>query len=360
VYAAVFGSVGLLLHAIAPRISLEVRNLAGEVPALTDEARQKWLPAVTDGLHALGVTPAPPPSDDAADQGPASAFVARPQSDGSIAIDVGTGVSISDTSHGFVVEAARDKKDELFDPNKMVAEVFGKTVAYAQHNSLEVARLVRDVVTGVSRAVFIFFITLMMAAYIMLTRERIVGFLRSLVRPSARAGFDAFLTRVDDGLAGVVRGQLIICVINGVLSAIGFAIVGLKYWPVMALLASVLSLVPIFGSIASAIPAVIVGLTQGLGTATFVLLWILGIHQLEANVLNPKIMGDHAKIHPVLVIFALLVGEHFFQVAGALLAVPAMSIAQSAFLHVRAAVDAGDAEPTELGEGKDDHGSRAD
>src|ERR1700734_4048142 len=75
---------------------------------------------------------------------------------------------------------------------------------------------------------------------------------------------------------------------------------------------------------------------QGLPTATFVLLWIVGIHQLEANVLNPKIMGDSAKIHPVLVIFALLAGEHFFHVAGALLAVPVMSMAQSVFLHIRA------------------------
>ena len=55
-------------------------------------------------------------------------------------------------------------------------------------------------------------------------------------------------------------------------------------------------------------PAIAVGLTQGVGTAAFVLAWILGIHQLEANVLNPKIMGDAAKIHPVLVVFALIAG----------------------------------------------------
>jgi predicted PurR-regulated permease PerM len=116
---------------------------------------------------------------------------------------------------------------------------------------------------------------------------------------------------------------------------VGFAIVGLKYWPVMAIVAAVFSLVPIFGSIASAVPAVAVGLTQGLGMAVFVLAWIVGIHQLEANVLNPKIMGDAAKIHPVLVILSLLVGEHFFHAAGALLAVPAMSITQTVFLHLR-------------------------
>ena len=187
---------------------------------------------------------------------------------------------------------------------------------------------------GVSRAIFIFFITLMLAAYLILTRERVRAFFRSLFRPSRRESFDALLQRIDGGLSGVVRGQLVICCINGVLSAVGFAVVGLKYWPVMAIVSALFSLVPIFGSIASAVPAIAVGLTQGIGTAAFVLAWIVGIHQLEANVLNPKIMGDAAKIHPVLVIFSLLAGEHFFHVAGALLAVPTMSIAQSLFLHL--------------------------
>jgi predicted PurR-regulated permease PerM len=101
----------------------------------------------------------------------------------------------------------------------------------------------------------------------------------------------------------------------------------------LALIATVFSLIPIFGAIISSVPAVLIGLTQGPGTGAFVLLWILGIHQLEANFLNPKIMGDAAKIHPVLVIFSLLVGEHLFHTVGALLAVPCMSIAQTLFLH---------------------------
>jgi predicted PurR-regulated permease PerM len=149
---------------------------------------------------------------------------------------------------------------------------------------------------------------------------------------------------MDRGLSGVVRGQLTISLINGALSAVGFAFVGLKYWPVLALVATVFSLIPIFGSIASAIPAVALGLTQSLGTAIFVLVWIVGIHQIEANILNPKIMGDAAKIHPVLVIFSLLVGEHFFHLVGALLAVPCMSIAQTLFQHLRDVIERDDPE----------------
>jgi predicted PurR-regulated permease PerM len=334
VYTVVLGSLGGFSWAIAPRIAHEFGNLRKELPRMSDQAKDRWIPAITERMGALGLAPAPPPTPEPAEPPPAGAFVARPQPDGSIAIDVGTGVSVVAAHGGWDIEPARAAKEPAFDLNRIMSEAVGRSFAYAQQNSLEVARALRDLVTGVSRAIFVFFITLMLAAYTMLTRERILAFFRSLVRPGRRVSFDALLARIDAGLAGVVRGQLVICAINGVLSAVGFMLVGLKYWPVMALVSALFSLVPIFGSIASAVPAIAVGLTQGVGTAAFVLAWILGIHQLEANVLNPKIMGDAAKIHPVLVIFSLLAGEHFFRVPGALLAVPTMSIAQSLFLHL--------------------------
>ena len=99
-----------------------------------------------------------------------------------------------------------------------------------------------------------------------------------------------------------------------------------------------MSIIPIFGSILSTIPAVAIGLTQDVWTALWVLLWILGIHQVEANLLNPKIIGVAARIHPALVVFALLVGEHFFGLWGALLGVPVLSVSQSVFNHFRFAL----------------------
>ena len=105
--------------------------------------------------------------------------------------------------------------------------------------------------------------------------------------------------------------------------------------PGFIVVAAVMSLIPIFGSILSSVPAVAIGLTQSPATAFGVLAWIIGIHQVEANFLNPKIIGDSAKIHPVLVVFALITGEHFFQLPGALFAVPCLSVAQTIFLHFR-------------------------
>ena len=65
------------------------------------------------------------------------------------------------------------------------------------------------------------------------------------------------------------------------------------------------------------------------------LAWIVGIHFIEANFLNPKIIGTAAKIHPVLVIFSLVPGEQSYGLVGALFAVPVASMIQTIFVYYR-------------------------
>lgn len=372
VYVVVLGTLGVFVRFTAPRVGQELASLRRELPSIGHTVRARWVPAVQQKLRDVGfgpeARPAEPRSPDGLPDGPRDrdrdrdrdrqpgedgqpgdppgTLVARPRPDGAFGIELTGPLAVTPAKGGgYVIEPQREPRgDSGFDLDKMVADAAGKSLLYAQHNALEIVKIGRDIIAGVSRFFFIFGITLMLAAYLMLTRERILSFFVSFVRPASRPSFHQLLARIDRGLSGVVRGQLIICLVNGVLSAIGFAIVGLKYWPVLALIATVLSLIPIFGSIVSAIPAVALGLTQSMGTAVFVLVWIIGIHQLEANLLNPKIMGDAAKIHPVLVVFSLLVGEHFFHIIGALLAVPCMSIAQSVFIHIRAQIQAVDPE----------------
>ena len=355
VYIVVLGVLGAFLRLTAPRLAGELAGLRRELPNISKTIRREWLPSAQERLRNMGLGgPQPeapsqtPPGGDRDRDGDGKedppAIVAKEREDGSYAIELQGPLQVSQTHGGYVIEPMQDPRGEPFDLDRVIADATGKSLSYVQHNALELVRIGRDIIAGVSRFFFVFGLTFMLAAYTMLTRERIMNFFTSLVRPSARPSWHVLLARIDRGLSGVVRGQLIICVCNGALSAIGFAIVGLKYWPVLAIVAMVFSLIPIFGSIASAVPAVILGLTQSVGTAAFVLVWIIGIHQLEANILNPKIMGDAAKIHPLLVVFSLLVGEHFFGVVGALLAVPVMSIAQNVFIHVRKQLQARDPE----------------
>ncbi len=177
---------------------------------------------------------------------------------------------------------------------------------------------------------------LMLTAFIVIDRRRISEFFATLPPPSQRANYEKLISYVDRGLAGVIRGQLLICVVNGALTYIGLAIYGIPYAAALASVAAVFSLIPVFGTIASSIPIVLVAFTtEGVGGGVFALAWIGLIHLLEANLLNPLIMGTNAEMHPVLIIFALLAGEHAFGVWGALLAVPTASIIQSCFKYYR-------------------------
>jgi predicted PurR-regulated permease PerM len=338
VYVVVLGSMALFARLTAPRVGQELVALRREIPEMTSEVRDVWIPRAEDRLRGIGLAPTSPPEEHVPH---APAFVLRQGADGSVGVEVGSGARLVQTKSGFALRSG-EEKEEVHDPSRTLADAVGASFTYMQHNALELARIGRDIVLSLARGVFVFGITLMLAAYLMITRERVVTFFESLIAPEKRSDFRSLLARVDQGLSGVVRGQLVICLINGALCAVGFALIGLRYWPVLAIVATVFSLIPIFGSIASAVPAVLLGLTQSLGTAFVVLIFIIGVHQIEANLLNPKIMGDSAKIHPVLVIFSLLVGEHFFQAVGALLAVPTMSIAQSLFLHFREVIDRSD------------------
>lgn len=332
VYAIALGTIGGFVSLIVPRLGAEVKALRTEWPKLKQEMRERWLPAID--AKVAGISPQPEPGAEEPAEEPKPPIRVQKRDDGSFDVLISDDVRFREVDEGVWQIDAQEPPRGLHSAT-LLQQGFDRGLGYAKRNAVQILVLGREIVTAISRGIFTLFMTLMLGAYLMLSQEKIIAFFRELWSPSSRDSFDRFLRRLDRGLSGVVRGQLLICLVNGILSAIGFWLFKLKYWPIMAVLAGVMSLIPIFGSILSSIPAVAIGLTQGVGTAVGVLVWIVGIHQVEANFLNPKIIGDSAKIHPVLVVFSLLVGEHFFQLPGALFAVPCMSVAQTIFLHFR-------------------------
>jgi len=333
VYVLVIGTIVGSGFIVIPRLFAETRTLSKELPRLTRQFRDETLPQVDAKLRSwLGSANGKESHEAPPEPGPP--MVIRPRDDGSYVVEMGEELNITRQDEGRWV-VGRRPPHQIFSSQQALQDAFDGALGYAQKNSLELLAVGQKILSGVSRGIFYFGITLMLAGYMMFTWEEISGFARNLFSEERHESFNRFLRRLDRGLSGVVRGQLLICVVNGVLSAIGFWLFGLEYWPILSVIATVLSIIPIFGSILSSVPAVLIALTDGLGTALGVLLWIIAIHQLEANFLNPKIIGDQAKIHPVLVMFALLLGEHFFKVPGLILAVPTLALAQVIFLHFR-------------------------
>ena len=345
VYFVTLGTIAGFIALIVPSLITEARALRRELPRQAEEAQAKWLPILDEKLRAWkGEPPAsveqpePEPSPTVIDtdvpMSEDAPILLYQRPDGAYEVRVSDEMVFRKVGED-AWRIEQTERDKTTSAEALGKKLIDRSSKYISENSVELLKIGQQIVSAISRGIFNLFMTLMLGGYMMLTHEKIIRFFKELLAPSSQPAFDRLFRRLDRGLSGVVRGQLIICLVNGVLSAIGFWIFNLKYWPIMALIAAIGSLIPIFGSILSTIPAVAIGLTQSPGTALAVLVWVLGIHQLEANFLNPKIIGDAAKIHPVLVVFSLLVGEHFFQIKGALFAVPCLSILQTIFLHFR-------------------------
>lgn len=272
---------------------------------------------------------------------PGTGFVITPLPDGRMAVQLQpTGIELIPRSGGGIVLAPREDKPVPVRLEERLRNIAASALGGLQSELGDVFRLGQVIITKVIRSIFTFFLVLMIAAFILLDLSKIHGFARGLIPVGYRGDYDVIVAGIDRGLSGVIRGQLLICLVNGALTYVGLRIFGIKYGLILALVAAVLSLIPIFGSILSTIPIVLAALVSSdsgvnVPRAVFITLWIIGIHFLEANFLNPKIIGTAAKIHPVLVIFALVLGEHSYGLVGALLAVPVAAIVQVFFLYFR-------------------------
>jgi predicted PurR-regulated permease PerM len=346
-YVTLVGMLVSLISFSAPRLASELGRLSKEAPHAIATARQEWLPelnrrireATAPFLPEVKAEPEVAQRDEFGTERPRdpSALQVRPQPDGGYSVVLPpAGIRVvPEGDRGYRIEAVGKRGKTRGDFADTITSTAARAMDNTQKTGIALLQAAQSLVGKLVRGVFDFVLTLVVSAYLLITTDRIFDFLRSLYAPGRRADFDDLVRRIDRGLSGVVRGQLIICCINGVLSGIGFYILDLKYWTFLTIVATVGSIIPIFGSILSTIPAVLVGLSQDFGTALLVLGWIVGIHQLEAHVLNPKIMGDAARVHPVLVVFALLAGEHSAGIVGALLAVPVLSITQTLFFYLR-------------------------
>lgn len=222
-----------------------------------------------------------------------------------------------------------------FDVAGVVQDAAQKFSSFVRTNVGQIVAASQRFIGGVLASVFMLFFILMVAAFFSIDIRNIKGYVRSLIPARYADDVRILAHRIDRSLSGVVRGQVTICVVNGILTFIGLLIFGVKFAFLLATVATVFSLIPIFGTIISSVPIVLIGLSQSWKTGLAALLWIIGIHALEAYFLNPKIMGSAARIHPVVIAFALIAGERTFGLIGALFAVPIAAVVVACFDFVR-------------------------
>ncbi|WP_053364180.1 AI-2E family transporter [Bacillus sp. FJAT-27251] len=144
-----------------------------------------------------------------------------------------------------------------------------------------------------------------------------------------------FLREVDTSLGSYIRGQLLVCLIIGVLSALLFLIAGMPYSLLLGLIVGITNVIPYFGPIIGAVPAVIIAATISMKMVVTCVIIVFALQFLEGNILSPLIVGKSLHMHPLVIMLALLAGGEIGGVAGLILAVPVLVILRAALLHAK-------------------------
>jgi predicted PurR-regulated permease PerM len=338
VYLGLLTAISIFFTAFLPRLSGDFARLFREAPSFFVRVKKLYVPRVDAWLEANFPREEAPPTDEAAEPRPERKLrvIQRPSGEYEVSLE-GLQLELNPTGRGRYVVGPRSDADER---RTRLTEMLTQAARAGENELRSVIALGQHFAAVVIKGLAWFILTFMVAAYLLIEPGRVMGFLRSLVPPQHRDTLDELLREIDRGLSGVIRGQLIICVVNALLTTVGTLAFHVKYAILLGLLAGTFSFIPVFGSILSSVPIVAVALTSGpsgfsLSTGLGMLGWIVGIHLLEANFLNPKIIGTAAKMHPVVVVFALMVGEETGGLIGALLAVPIASMVQAIFLYFR-------------------------
>jgi predicted PurR-regulated permease PerM len=152
--------------------------------------------------------------------------------------------------------------------------------------------------------------------------ERYLTFLK----PETRRDVAYLANQFVEIIVAFFRGQLVIAFLQGVLYAIGFTLVGLKYGFIIGLLLGFLNIIPYLGSIiglGTALPLAFFQSGGGLLKVVLVLVVFTVVQLIESYILTPKIMGDRTGLHPIVIILAIFFwGSALSGITGMILAIP--------------------------------------
>lgn len=127
---------------------------------------------------------------------------------------------------------------------------------------------------------------------------------------------------IDRVLGKYIIGQFSLCLLVAILTFIGLLFLNVKFILLLSILNGMLNIVPYFGAFLGAFPAILVALMDDPVKAIYVLILFVIIQQLEGNILAPQVTANSIKIHPLLVIILLLIGEKVAGLLGMVLVIP--------------------------------------
>lgn len=168
---------------------------------------------------------------------------------------------------------------------------------------------------------------LFLAAYFVIESKVIWPHITEWLPPAQRPRIGNVVASAKVRLGGYVRGQLLVSLAVASIVGGGLSLIGVHYSLLLGMLAGLLNLMPYVGSMLSAILAVTIAFSQSPVLAGFTVILYAVEQWLETSVIVPQLLGNQVLLHPLVVLFALLIGATLMGVPGALVSVPVTCIA---------------------------------
>lgn len=165
--------------------------------------------------------------------------------------------------------------------------------------------------------------------YLIVDGPRAVRWVRENVPQSTRPGTGRLLQILRDVVGGYIRGEVILCIIIGLLVGLGMLVLRVPYPAFLGALAGLLEFIPVIGVLLSGALCCLLALTQGWILALIVLAYFVVVHIIEGYVLVPRIVGRAVGLHPAITLLAVIAADEIFGLIGAVLAAPLAGMIQS-------------------------------
>jgi predicted PurR-regulated permease PerM len=208
---------------------------------------------------------------------------------------------------------------------RLSSDLTGLVQGYTHHPQRLIAPL-ESVGLSVAALVTSLVVVLITALYIAIAPEPLLNGTLRLLPSSGRAHARFVLTRIRTAWLGWLRAMAIDMLLLGGLLYLGMRLVGLEFAVGFAVFSAVLTVIPNFGSIISAVPPVLLGLSHSPGKAALVLLVYVIVNQIEGNLILPLVMARTVDLHPAVVAIGVVVMGQLFGLVGIIVAIPLLSL----------------------------------
>lgn len=247
--------------------------------------------------------------------------------------------SIIDLTNNFssYYETAVTKINELPEDSFWKTEVIARIMNEIQNidikqiMNVEVLTQYAQGALSAASKVFDVFVAIVVSIYVLNSRTEIVQFFRRLAgaifNKKAYANLNKYFHRTNEIFFHFLSSQFLDAIVVGILTSIAMSLLGVKYAILLGFMIGIFNLIPYIGAIIAVVIAGIITLfTGGLSQAIWMLIIVTVLQQIDANIINPKIVGNSLKISPLLVILAVTIGGAYFGILGMFLAVPVIAL----------------------------------